>query len=165
MYILIQNWREGTTLVMLIKLLLWVGSLSLNQDIHWREGTTLVMLIKLLLWVGSLSLNQDIHWREGTTLVMLIKLLLWHEYAYSLWIKIYESKHTHRSSLANITNVVPSLQCIDSKRVSILIEAVLPILPMSSLPPLIRISPICFYVHTCTFWILTWSPVWWSDCL
>ena len=51
--------------------------LSLNQDIHWREGTTLVMLAKLLLWVCLLSLNQDIHWREGTTLVMLAKLLLW----------------------------------------------------------------------------------------
>ena len=36
---------------------------SLNQDIHWREGTTLVMLAKLLLWVCLLSLNQDIHWR------------------------------------------------------------------------------------------------------
>ena len=71
------HWREGTTLVMLAKLLLWVCLLSLNQDIHWREGTTLVMLSKLLLWVCLLSLNQDIHWREGTTLVMLAKLLLW----------------------------------------------------------------------------------------
>ena len=44
------------------KLLLWVCSLSLNQDIHWGEGTTLVMLAKLLLWVyASLYLNQDIH--------------------------------------------------------------------------------------------------------
>ena len=51
--------------------------LSLNQDIHWREGTTLVMLAKPLLWLSLLSLNQDIHWREGTTLVMLAKLLLW----------------------------------------------------------------------------------------
>ena len=71
------HWREGTTLVMLAKLLLWVCLLSLNQDIHWREGTTLVMLAKLLLWVCLLSLNQDIHWREGTTLAMLTKLLLW----------------------------------------------------------------------------------------
>ena len=56
---------------------IWVCLLSLNQDIHWREGTTLVMLAKLLLWVCLLSLNQDIHWREGTTLVMLAKLLLY----------------------------------------------------------------------------------------
>ena len=70
----------------------------------------------------------------------------------SMYILIQKSKHTHRSSLSNITNVVPSLQCIswfkkskhthrssfanitnvvppsnvylDSKRVSILIEAV-----------------------------------------
>ena len=53
------HWREGTALVMLAKLLLWVCLLSLNQDIHWREGTALVMLAKLLLWVCLLSLNQD----------------------------------------------------------------------------------------------------------
>ena len=46
-----------------------------------------------------------------------------------------KSKHTHRSSLANITNVVPSFNVyLDSKRVSILIEAVLPTLPMLYLP-------------------------------
>ena len=42
--------------------------LSLNQDIHWREGTALVMLTKLLLWVCLLSMNQDIHWREGNNI-------------------------------------------------------------------------------------------------
>ena len=46
------------------------------------------------------------------------------------WFK--ESKHTHRSSLANITNDVRSLP--DSKRISILIEAVLPTLQMLYLP-------------------------------
>ena len=45
------------------------------------------------------------------------------------WFK--ESKYTHKSSFVNMTNVVPSL---DSKRVSILIEAVLPIWPMLYLP-------------------------------
>ena len=42
-----------------------------------------------------------------------------------------ESKHTHRSSFANITNDV---SCLYSKRVSVLIEAVLPTLPMLYLP-------------------------------
>ena len=82
------HWREGTALVMLAKLLLWVCLLSLNQDIHWTEGTTLVMLAKLLLWVCLLSLNQDIHWREGTTLVMLAKTASM-SVLNSLWIKIY----------------------------------------------------------------------------
>ena len=31
------------------------------DDVHWREGTTLVMLAKLLLWVCLLSLNWDVH--------------------------------------------------------------------------------------------------------
>ena len=45
--------------------------------------------------------------------------------------KFKESEHTHRSSFTDITDVVPSL---DSKRVSILTEAVLLTLPMLYLP-------------------------------
>ena len=48
------------------------------------------------------------------------------------WFK--ESKHTHRSSFANITNVVPSLQCIIRISIHVLIEAVLPTLLMLYLP-------------------------------
>ena len=117
-----MHWREGTTLVMLTKLLLWVCLLSLNQDIHWREGTTLVMLAKLLLWVcllsalkgrynignvgnffyeyaSVLSLNQDIHWREGTTLVMLAT-------ASMSMLTLFESRYTlkGRYSIGNVGN-------------------------------------------------------------
>ena len=62
---------------MLAKLLLCVGLLSVNQDIHWREGTTLVMCGQNCFSGYAYSLWIKIYvWRDGTTLVMLVKLLL-----------------------------------------------------------------------------------------
>ena len=100
---------------------------------------------------------------------------------YISWFK--ESMHTHRSNFANITNVVPSLQCIylDSKRVSILIEAVLPTLPMLYLPFNVyldskRVSilieavlPLCQHYQICSFLqkkntsFPSWFSIWKND--
>ena len=102
----IKTLKEGTTLVMLAKLLLWMSMLTLFESIYTlKEGTTLVMLAKLLLWMSMLTLFESRYTlkerynignvgktasmsmltlfesrytlKEGTTLVMLAKLLLW----------------------------------------------------------------------------------------
>ena len=149
------HWREGTTLVMLAKLLLWVCLLSLNQDIHkgrynignvcktasvsmltlvYLDSKRVSILIEAVLpTLPMLYLPFNVYLDSKRVSILTEAVLQTLPMLYLplciSWFK--ESKHTHRSSFANITNVVPSLQCIypDSKRVSILIEAVMPTLP------------------------------------
>ena len=86
--------REGTSLVILAKLLLWVCLLSLNQGKvqHWSCWQNCFYEYAYFLWINWASMRYSIgnvgrtasmsmltlfESREGTALVMLAKLLLW----------------------------------------------------------------------------------------
>ena len=130
----INNWFNFTNAVPSLQCISWFKESKHTHRSSFANITNVVPSLQCISWFKESKHTHRSGFANITNVVPSLQCISWFK----------ESKHTHRSGFANITNVVPSLQVLptlsmlylpfnvylDSKRVSVLIEAVLPTLPM-----------------------------------